>query len=183
MLYMIFQCGWEPVLIQRILIGFGAILEKNSFFFYLLDLIIHFASKNDILSFDLLYNEIKYNNEMFSISLWLVVRIPAVVLCVTSCVWVVSSWWSIWSMFIRIRMPLVFQVTNNFFSFFKKNHETFHKIISVRFFLLKSSWKCRKTKNIVMHFFLFFFWFLFGIFWENPFQKNKFNYEVETNWI
>ena len=29
MLYMIFQYGWEPVLIQRISIGFEAILEND----------------------------------------------------------------------------------------------------------------------------------------------------------
>ena len=29
MLYIIFQYGWEPVLIQRLLIGFEATLEKD----------------------------------------------------------------------------------------------------------------------------------------------------------
>ena len=35
MLYMIFQYGWEPVLIQRILIGFEAILETTTSHFKL----------------------------------------------------------------------------------------------------------------------------------------------------
>ena len=130
----------------------------KKFFFFLFvrfNYSFRFKEWHFIYFFNLLYNEIKYNNEMFSISLWLVVRIPAVVLCVTSCVWVVSSWWSIWSMFIRIRMPLVFQVTNKFFLFLKKITKPFTKSYLSGFFLLKSSWKCRKTKNIVMHFFHF----------------------------
>ena len=34
MLYMIFQYAWEPVLIQRTLIGFEAILEINTIRFF-----------------------------------------------------------------------------------------------------------------------------------------------------
>ena len=34
MLYMIFTYGWEPVLIQRILIGFQAVLEYKSWRLY-----------------------------------------------------------------------------------------------------------------------------------------------------